>query len=363
MFLLLYAAFVMPFTMAFYESEQQDQWFYIDLVLDGSFFIDVCLTFNSAYYDGIGLLISDRCQVTLAYIKSWFFIDILSCIPFGLISGPKSGGYNSLLRLARLPRLVKFLRLSRLLKMLKSSGSSSGFMRKVEDALDIKTSAMRLFQGFMTVIVMVHLMACLWYYEARFQNFTPDTWVAYFGFMDMDVPSLYLRSLYFIITTLTTVGYGDIYAVNDTERVIVIIWIIVVMFFMTFNISSMSNMMSSIDTKESIMQYKVSVIDDFCKESKLNKQLRYRLREAIKYSTEKNGGSMYNKQELILELPKDLRYEVAMTMHKGSARDISFFQKHDKVFVSSLVPLLISQRFRQGDFVYKEGTTRMNCIS
>ena len=42
------------------------------------------------------------------------------------------------------------------------------------------------------------------------------------GFADMDISSLYLRSLYFTLTTLTTVGYGDIYANNDLERVLVI---------------------------------------------------------------------------------------------------------------------------------------------
>lgn len=351
--LLLYTATIMPLSMAFFESDSADVWFDIDLVLDCLFFFDIVITFNSAYYDNCGVLISNRRQIMYKYLKSWFLFDILSCIPFNLISGAEGHNFNSLIRLARLPRLAKLLRLSRLLKVLKSS-SQSGFMHKLEDLLDIKTSFMRLFQSFMTAIILVHLMACLWFYSAKFQDFEVNTWVVRFGFIDMSVGSLYLRSLYFIMTTLATVGYGDIYPCNDIERSLVIAWIIIVMFFMTFNISSMSNMISNIDTKESILQFKTSLIEDFCKENKLSKELRIRLKDALKYSTENNGGSLYNKQELILQLPKKLRFEVALTMHKGFAREISFFQKYNSTFVSNIIPLLISQRFRKGDIVYKE---------
>ena len=349
---LMYTAILMPLSLAFYESGTQDAWYWLDLIIDCFFFTDLVLIFNTAYYDSEGILISDRCQVTLKYLKSWFLIDLVSCIPFILITG-SGGNYNSLLRLARLPRLAKLLRISRLLKVLKT-GSSTSFLRKIEDRLNIKTSAMRLFQGFVTIILMLHLMACLWYFSAKFQNFDVKTWVMVCGFADMDISSLYLRSLYFTLTTLTTVGYGDIYANNDLERVLVIMWIMIVMFFMTFNISSMSNMVSSIDTKESILQYKLSVIEDFCEASNLNDDLSLRLKDSLRYSTEKSGGSLYNKQDIILQLPKKLRYQVSLVMHKGHARNINFFTENDSVFVSNLIPLLISHRFRINNDIYLE---------
>ena len=165
---------------------------------------------------------------------------------------------------------------------------------------------------------------------------------------------MYLRSFYFILVTLATVGYGDIYPTNEVEKILMIAWILIVMFFMTFNISSMTSMISSIDTKDSILRYKFSVVDDFCKESNLSKEFRERLKEALKFSTENTGGSMYNKQNLILKLPKKLRYEVSMIMHKGHAKDIFFFRNQDSVFVSNVVPLLISQRFKAKSVIYKE---------
>lgn len=46
----------------------------------------------------------------------------------------------------------------------------------------------------------------------------------------MDAPSasdLYLTSIYFTITTITTVGYGDFHAVSFTEKMINIIIMII----------------------------------------------------------------------------------------------------------------------------------------
>lgn len=349
--LLLYTATIMPLTMAFFESDSKDTWYYLDFVLDTLFFLDIIVTINSAYYNQYGVLLTKRKTIFCNYVKSWFFIDIVSCIPFNVISG-SGRSYNSLLRLARLPRLAKLLRLSKLLKIFKSSSSNDRFMRKIEDILYIKTSVMRLFQGFMTAVLLLHLMSCLWFYSARFQDFNPDTWVVKYGYLDLDIGSLYLRSLYFAMTTLATVGYGDIAANNDLERILVIIWIIIVMFFVTFSISSISNMMSSIDTKESVLQYKVSVIDNFCKEFKLSNELKFKIKEAIKYSTENTGVSLYNKQDIIIGLPKKLRFEVSMAMHKGYAKNIKFFQEKDSAFISNIIPFLFSQKFLSGDVIY-----------
>ncbi|OMJ76250.1 hypothetical protein SteCoe_24431 [Stentor coeruleus] len=341
----------MPLTMAFFESDSQDTWYYLDLILDALFFLDIIVTMNSAYYNQYGVLMTKRKTIFCSYAKSWFFIDIISCFPFNVISG-SGRNYNSLLRLARLPRLTKLLRLSKLLKIFKNSSSNSRLMRKIEDVLYIKTSAMRLFQGFITAVLLLHLMSCLWFYSAKFQDFNSDTWVVKYGYLDLDIGSLYLRSLYFTMATLATVGYGDIAANNDLERILVIIWIIIVMFFVTFSISSVSNMMFNIDTKESILQYKVSVIENFCKDSKLSRELKIKIKDAIKYSTENTGGSLYNKQDIIIGLPKKLRFEVSMAMHKGYAREIKFFQEKDRAFISNIIPFLISQKFQNGDVIY-----------
>ena len=84
----------------------------------------------------------------------------------------------------------------------------------------------------------------------------------------------------------------------------------------------------------------MAIIDEFAMESQLDPALKRRLRAALTYSTDKNGFSWSDKQHIFNELPRDLKYEVAMVMHKGACTEIGFFQNKDVVFIYTVVPFL-----------------------
>ncbi len=77
-----------------------------------------------------------------------------------------------------------------------------------------------------TVMLCSHIMACLWYFSARFDSFHPDTWVIRHNYIDEDLATKYLVSLYWSISTMSTVGYGDINAYTTFEFVLSMIWMI-----------------------------------------------------------------------------------------------------------------------------------------
>jgi cyclic nucleotide gated channel alpha 1 len=62
----------------------------------------------------------------------------------------------------------------------------------------------------------VHIIACLWVFTATFQDSTEGTWME--G-TDLSRGELYLTSFYFAITTITTVGYGDISGSSKIEKI------------------------------------------------------------------------------------------------------------------------------------------------
>lgn len=64
-------------------------------------------------------------------------------------------------------------------------------------------------------MVCVHVMACFWYYAAKVEDFGPDTWVTNFGYNPTEKFAIYTASIYWTVTTISTVGFGDIRAYND----------------------------------------------------------------------------------------------------------------------------------------------------
>ena len=358
--LLIYTATIMPFNIAFVEVEMFTTWWWIDLTLDILFFIDVIVNIFSAYYDAEGQLVTSRSKIFCKYLKTWMILDMIACFPVNLIEGgssdyeSKGTDYSNLIRLVRLPRLYRLFRISRIFKMIKHYKHSE-LLERLQDFLSIKHSAMRLVSFFLTVVLCVHIMSCFWYFSAKLEGFHPDTWVVRGGHVDKDTTTLYFLCVYWAFTTLTTVGYGDISAGTNLEIMFAIIWMSFGLCFFSFTIGSLSSMLSSIDTKETVLTNKLAFIDEFAKEAHLEKELKMRLRHALKYSTEKSGFSWLDKQNIFNELPRQLKYEVAIIMHQGAAKKIPFFIQKEPVFVSAVVPFLQNLFVEENEFIYKEG--------
>ena len=102
---------------------------------------------------------------------------------------------------------------------------------------------MRLMSIIGTVVVCVHVSACFWYMTAKLSEFNEDTWVIRYGYLDYDVASKYLISLYWAIATILTVGYGDISAHTTLERFFSIIWMLVGIAFYTLTIGVITSVL------------------------------------------------------------------------------------------------------------------------
>ena len=49
------------------------------------FFVDIILTFRSAFFDKKDKLIDNTRKIAISYLKFWFWLDILSIIPISYI--------------------------------------------------------------------------------------------------------------------------------------------------------------------------------------------------------------------------------------------------------------------------------------
>ena len=354
---LLYTATIMPYRIAF-ETESSEVWTAVEYTVMALFFVDLCLNFLTAYYRQDGELVTSVPYIARHYAAGWLIIDLIACVPFNLIGSngdmtqSSGSGYSNMLKLVRVPQLYRLLRLSRLLKALKSS---EGCFSRLQDRFSLKHSFIRLFSFFLSMLTGVHLIACLWCFLPSLEANPTQSWLFRHNLQDSDSLSVYIAACYWAIATLTTVGYGDISAHTLLERVVAVGWMVFGIFFFSFTIGSLTAMVTHTDSNEAILTQKIAIVDEFAKYAHLNTDLRGRLKHALHYSSSRTGFSWTERRAIFTELPKDLKYEVAMIMHQGAASRLQFFENRPKEFISEIVPFLVPTFIDIEKYVYRIG--------
>lgn len=122
-------------------------------------------------------------------------------------------------QLFKLLRFVKFIKILRLLRAAKLRN----IFIKLEDYLQL-TPAFNAIMAFIRlcflIIIIAHWFACIWHLLAIYeQGDYAITWLIVQGIDNEDWTVRYVTSLYWAITTMITVGYGDITPITLPERI------------------------------------------------------------------------------------------------------------------------------------------------
>jgi len=172
---------------------------------------------------------------------------------------------RSLSRLSKLPRLYRLLRLIRLFRLFKFSRS----LRSVFKIMHVNQGVGKLITVLITVLFIVHFVACLWFALADIDEFARDTWVVRLDLQRSTTGHKYSTSMYWAFQTLTTVGYGDVRAVRDDERIVAIVWMVFGVGFYAYIIGYIQTILNEIDVRAYHTQIKLDTLLEFSKRNRI----------------------------------------------------------------------------------------------
>lgn len=384
--LLLYTGTVFPYKLAFIEfyigaSEEFEQsteraWMPVELTVDILFWIDLFLIFLFSYKDeNLQVEVCDLKAIGCRYLKGFFFVNFLACVPPSWFSVLFSGGgedssssLNKSLRLSRLHRTSRLARLARLGRLAKLAPflHESATWKYIQAFRGVRM--MNLTVGLMWV---VHLMACGWYLCAALHEEPNDTWVARRSInndgdvlMGQDPSEQWVHALYFILTIFTTVGFGDMSAFTTAETLYVDWAMIVGTVVNSIIMSEVITTLTGVDRAQAELNKRYALIKEFSEHARLSGKVTTAFEKAVQRAS--HAGEMRVDPALMKSffasdtLPRELMLDLTRDLFQGMLirNELLVTVESHGIPLSSRLPLILAavmhpKQFQFQDVVYQ----------
>lgn len=164
---------------------------------------------------------------------------------------------------------------------------------------------------------------------------------------------LYILSVYFVLTTIATVGYGDVGPTTTIERIYVIFLMIIGVLFFTMLSGALASILTAYDNHTAELKEKLLYLNQIKVKNKISENLYQNIRSALNHDTSKDR-EMFNN--FIDSLPLHLKLDLAMEVHNISFQEYTLFSDiGSKSFLIWIGHHLQSEFLQKGQMLYLEG--------
>uniref|UniRef100_A0A3Q4GX93 Potassium voltage-gated channel subfamily H member 7-like n=1 Tax=Neolamprologus brichardi TaxID=32507 RepID=A0A3Q4GX93_NEOBR len=329
--LVLYTAVITPYSAAFLLDEHGDlrqrscgftcnPLNVADLMVDVLFIVDIIINLRTTYVDQNDEVVTQPSQIAKHYIKGWFPIDLFAAIPFDLLifrsSSDEMATLTSLLKTARLLRLV---RVARKLDRYSEYGAAVLFLLMC------------------TFVLIAHWLACIWYAIGFVERpYTETGWLdnlaeqlgkAYNETDSSSGPSVkdkYVTALYFTLSSLTSVGFGNVSPNTNSEKIFSICVMVIGSLMYASIFGNVSAIIQRLYTGTTRYHTQMLRVKEFIRFHQIPGSLRQRLEEYFQHAwTYTNGIDMI---AVLKGFPESLQADICLHLHRSLLQNCKAFR-------------------------------------
>ncbi|XP_047233853.1 potassium voltage-gated channel subfamily H member 6 isoform X1 [Girardinichthys multiradiatus] len=359
--LVLYTAVFTPYSAAFLLDEhgnlRQRRCGYtcnplnvVDLMVDVMFIVDIVINFRTTYVDHNEVVVTQPSRIAKHYIKGWFLIDMFAATPFDLLifrsGSDEMATLTSLLKTARLLRLV---RVARKLDRYSEYGAAVLFLLMC------------------TFVLIAHWLACIWYAIGFVERpYTETGWLdnlaeqlgkAYNESDSTSGPSVkdkYVTALYFTLSSLTSVGFGNVSPNTNSEKIFSICVMVIgsLMYASIFgNVSAIIQRLYSGTTRYHTQMLRVK---EFIRFHQIPGGLRLRLEEYFQHAWSYTNGKDMNavsKTKVLKGFPESLQADICLHINRSLLQNCKAFRGGSQACLRTLAMRIKTVHAPPGDIL------------
>ncbi|XP_044009138.1 potassium/sodium hyperpolarization-activated cyclic nucleotide-gated channel 3 isoform X2 [Aphidius gifuensis] len=398
MLLLLVAnLIILPVAISFFNDDLSTRWIAFNCLSDTIFLIDIVVNFRTGIMqqDNAEQVILDPKLIAKHYLRTWFFLDLISSIPLDYIflifnqfqdfsesfQILHAGRALRILRLAKLLSLVRLLRLSRLVRYVSqweevyilqnlqkkrterrgrlssdNSNKKKGGFNKNElifKFLNMASVFMRIFNLICMMLLIGHWSGCLQFLVPMLQGFPSNSWVAMNELQDSFWMEQYSWALFKAMSHMLCIGYGRFPPQSLSDMWLTMLSMISGATCYALFLGHATNLIQSLDSSRRQYREKVKQVEEYMAYRKLPREMRQRITE---YFEHRYQGKFFDEELILGELSEKLREDVINYNCRSLVASVPFFANADSNFVSDVVTKLRYEVFQPGDIIIKEGT-------
>lgn len=301
--------------------------FIIDLVVDIFFIVDIfCRTRKFAVVKD-GFLITTPKEFGKIYRDEESVVDLVSSVPLSTIvyvSGADGRIYG-------MCRLFQFLRIVRIGKYL------DGIVEFVNTrtAFVVTTASLRVCQIFLVILFLCHWCCCMFHFIGNDEN-AQLSWIASDKMQDENPGKRYLRSFYWAMYTITTIGYGSVPVVTIPERVFAMITMAVGAVICDAGLTAvLASIIAKKDHQASTNTRRIQCSKLFMETHNIDPALQTKILEYYTYAD--NEMRNIDEQQILGDLSSALRCEIVYHFCASPLRECTYFDEYSDGAIVSLL--------------------------
>ncbi|XP_025764114.1 potassium voltage-gated channel subfamily H member 1 isoform X6 [Oreochromis niloticus] len=359
--LTFYTAIMVPYNVSFKTKQNNVTWLVVDSIVDVIFLVDIVLNFHTTFVGPAGEVISDPKLIRMNYVKTWFVIDLLSCLPYDVINAFENvdEGISSLFSSLKVVRLLRLGRVA----------------RKLDHYIEYGAAVLVLLVCVFGLAA--HWLACIWYsigyYEVIDENTNTvrmDSWLYLLG-ETVGMPyrfnasssgiweggpskdSAYITSLYFTMTSLTSIGFGNIAPNTDGEKIFAVAMMMIGSLLYATIFGNVTTIFQQMYANTNRYHEMLNSVRDFLKLYQVPKGLSERVMDYIVSTWSMSRGIDTDK---VLQIcPKDMRADICVHLNRKVFKEHPAFRLASDGCLRALAMEFQTIHSAPGDLIYHAG--------
>ena len=310
----------------------------LGLVYSIIFSIDIIVTFfTSITVDGEE--VTSKREIAIRYLRSWFIVDFIAATPFDLIFA--EGWLSELSNAARCLRLLspRYIRILLMVRMLRIYHILP-FLERTKEKELFNPGIIRLFFTVFIVLVIAHWISCGWIALGKIDD-------------NVDHLTNYIKALYWTITTITTIGYGDITPSSNVQTVYTMFVQLIGAGMYGYIIGNLASLLANSDLARTQFRAKMEKIQTFMQYRDVPQDLQENIRTYYDYLWNNRRG--FDESAVLDDLPQSLKLQVALHLNREIIEKVPMFKGAPDELIRQIVLNLKPALFTPGDYIFRKG--------